>query len=101
MCMGFIVWKLVKGFYIVLLLFVYLLLIIGDFEEMIWVFCFVLFGIYVIVVGFEGYFEYLLYLVVWLLMFFIGLLMFWFYGQVLLDGVGLVIFIVVFVWSSC
>jgi TRAP transporter 4TM/12TM fusion protein len=97
---GFTAWKLAKGLYIVPLLFAYSPLITGDFTEMIRVFCFALFGIYAIIAGLEGYLEHKLNLLVRLLMFPVGALMLWPHGQLLLDGAGLVIFIIVLVWSS-
>jgi len=97
---GFTAWKLAKGLYIVPLLFAYSPLITGDFTEMIRVFCFALFGIYAIIAGLEGYLEHPLNPAVRLLMFPIGALMLWPHGQVMLDAAGLVIFALVFVWSS-
>ncbi|SHK41538.1 TRAP transporter, 4TM/12TM fusion protein [Marinobacter antarcticus] len=97
---GFTAWKLAKGLYIVPLLFAYSPLITGDFTEMIRVFCFALFGIYAIIAGLEGYLEHKLNLLVRLLMFPIGALMLWPHGQLLLDGAGLVAFLIVLVWSS-
>lgn len=97
---GFTAWKLAKGLYIVPLLFAYSPLITGDFNEMVRVFCFALFGIYAIIAGLEGYLEHKLHPVVRLLMFPLGGLMLWPHGQILLDGSGLVIFLFVLVWSS-
>lgn len=97
---GFTAWKLAKGLYIVPLLFAYSPLITGDFIEMLRVFCFALFGIYAIIAGLEGYLEHPLHPVVRLVMFPIGALMLWPHGQVMLDAAGLVIFVVVFIWSS-
>ncbi|MBW0146649.1 TRAP transporter permease [Marinobacter arenosus] len=97
---GFTAWKLAKGLYIVPLLFAYSPLITGDFEQMLRVFCFALFGIYAIVAGLEGYLEHPLNPVVRLLMFPIGVLMLWPHGQILLDVAGLAIFVIAFVWSS-
>lgn len=97
---GFTAWKLAKGLYIVPLLFAYSPLITGDFTEMIRVFCFALFGIYAIIAGLEGYLEHPLNPLVRLVMFPIGALMLWPHGQVILDGLGLVIFVMVLVWSS-
>ncbi len=97
---GFTAWKLAKGLYIVPLLFAYSPLITGDFTEVIRVFCFALFGIYAIIAGLEGYLEHPLNPVVRLVMFPIGALMLWPHGQVMLDAAGLVIFVLVFIWSS-
>ncbi|GAA0840749.1 TRAP transporter permease [Marinobacter szutsaonensis] len=97
---GFTAWKLAKGLYIVPLLFAYSPLITGDFTEMLRVFCFALFGIYAIIAGLEGYLEHPLHPVVRLVMFPIGALMLWPHGQVMLDAAGLVIFVLVFIWSS-
>ncbi|MDY6815708.1 MAG: TRAP transporter permease [Pseudomonadota bacterium] len=97
---GFTAWKLAKGLYIVPLLFAYSPLITGDITEMIRVFCFALFGIYAIIAGLEGYLEHPLHPVVRLVMFPVGALMLWPHGQVMLDAAGLVIFVVVFIWSS-
>ena len=97
---GFTAWKLAKGLYIVPLLFAYSPLITGDFTEMIRVFCFALFGIYAIIAGLEGYLEHPLHPVVRLVMFPIGALMLWPHGEVMLDAAGLVIFVMVFIWSS-
>ncbi|MEE3170646.1 MAG: TRAP transporter permease [Pseudomonadota bacterium] len=97
---GFTAWKLAKGLYIVPLLFAYSPLITGDFEQMLTVFCFALFGIYAIVAGLEGYLEHPLHPVVRLLMFPVGLLMLWPHGQLLLDLAGLALFVVAFIWSS-
>ncbi len=97
---GFTAWKLAKGLYIVPLLFAYSPLITGDFDQMLQVFCFALFGIYAIVAGLEGYLEHPLNPLVRLLMFPIGVLMLWPHGQIALDVTGLVIFIIAFVWSS-
>ncbi|WP_375170336.1 TRAP transporter permease [Marinobacter sp.] len=97
---GFTAWKLAKGLYIVPLLFAYSPLITGDFDQMLQVFCFALFGIYAIVAGLEGYLEHPLNPVVRVLMFPIGVLMLWPHGQILFDVAGLVIFIIAFVWSS-
>ncbi|WP_286220083.1 TRAP transporter permease [Marinobacter apostichopi] len=97
---GFTAWKLAKGLYIVPLLFAYSPLITGDFDQMLQVFCFALFGIYAIVAGLEGYLEHPLNPLVRLLMFPIGVLMLWPHGQIALDVAGLVIFIIAFVWSS-
>ncbi|WP_417514263.1 TRAP transporter permease [Marinobacter sp.] len=97
---GFTAWKLAKGLYIVPLLFAYSPLITGDFTEMIRVFCFALFGIYAIIAGLEGYLEHKLNWLVRLLMFPLGALMLWPHGQILVDGAGLVIFLIVLVWSS-
>ncbi|SFM77352.1 TRAP transporter permease [Marinobacter pelagius] len=97
---GFTAWKLAKGLYIMPLLFAYSPLITGDFTEMLRVFCFALFGIYAIIAGLEGYLEHPLHPVVRLVMFPIGALMLWPHGQVMLDAAGLVIFVLVFIWSS-
>nr|WP_285229142.1 TRAP transporter permease [Marinobacter sp. C7] len=97
---GFTAWKLAKGLYIVPLLFAYSPLITGDFSEMIRVFCFALFGIYAIIAGLEGYLEHPLNPAVRLVMFPTGALMLWPHGQVMLDAAGLVVFVLVFGWSS-
>ncbi|MBW7470256.1 TRAP transporter permease [Marinobacter sp. M216] len=97
---GFTAWKLAKGLYIVPLLFAYSPLITGEFDQMLQVFCFALFGVYAIVAGLEGYLEHPLNPLVRLLMFPIGVLMLWPHGQIMLDVAGLLIFIVAFAWSS-
>ncbi|HEA52757.1 hypothetical protein LCGC14_0833760 [marine sediment metagenome] len=97
---GFTAWKLAKGLYIVPLLFAYSPLITGDFTEMIRVFCFALFGMYAIVAGLEGYLEHKLNWLVRLLMFPLGALMLWPHGYITVDVAGLVIFLIVLVWSS-
>lgn len=97
---GFTAWKLAKGLYIVPLLFAYSPLITGDFTDMLRVFFFALFGIYAIIAGLEGYLEHRLPVAVRALMFPIGALMLWPHGQVWVDGAGLVIFVLVMVWSS-
>lgn len=96
---GFTAWKLAKGLYIVPLLFAYSPLITGDLMDMVMVFGFALFGIYAIVAGLEGYLEHPMNLAMRLVMFPVGLLMLWPHGQLWLDLLGLVIFIVLFIWS--
>ncbi|WP_336366834.1 TRAP transporter permease [Marinobacter sp. C2H3] len=97
---GFTAWKLAKGLYIVPLLFAYSPLITGDIPEMLRVFFFALFGIYAIVAGLEGYLEHPLNPLFRLLSLAVGLLMLWPHGQVLFDSAGLVLFILLFLWSS-
>ncbi|WP_348701559.1 TRAP transporter permease [uncultured Marinobacter sp.] len=97
---GFTAWKLAKGLYIVPLLFAYSPLITGDLTEMLRVFCFALFGIYAIIAGLEGYLEHPLTPLVRLAMFPVGALMLWPHGQLLFDAAGLVVFVLLFIWSS-
>ncbi|MEC7376299.1 MAG: TRAP transporter large permease subunit, partial [Pseudomonadota bacterium] len=97
---GFTAWKLAKGLYIVPLLFAYSPLITGDFEQMLTVFCFALFGIYAIIAALEGYLEHPLNPLVRLVMFAVGLLMLWPHGELFLDLAGLILFIAAFLWSS-
>lgn len=97
---GFTAWKLAKGLYIVPLLFAYSPLITGDIPEMLRVFFFALFGIYAIVAGLEGYLEHPLNPLFRLLSLAVGLLMLWPHGQVLFDSAGLVLFVLLFLWSS-
>ncbi|PSF05379.1 C4-dicarboxylate ABC transporter permease [Marinobacter fuscus] len=97
---GFTAWKLAKGLYIVPLLFAYSPLITGDFEQMLQVFCFALFGIYAIIAGLEGYLEHPLNPVIRLVMFPVGGLMLWPHGELMLDMAGLVIFVLMFIWSA-
>lgn len=97
---GFTAWKIAKGLYIVPLLFAYSPLISGDIWEMLRVFLFGLFGIYAIIAGLEGFLEHRLSWWLRLLMFPIGGLMLWPHDSLMLDTSGLVIFLVLLVWSG-
>ncbi|MEQ5834481.1 TRAP transporter permease [Marinobacter sp. NFXS9] len=97
---GFTAWKIAKGLYIVPLLFAYSPLISGDIWEMLRVFLFGLFGIYAIIAGLEGFLEHRLSWWLRLLMFPIGGLMLWPHDSLILDTSGLVIFLVLLVWSG-
>ncbi|GEK47641.1 C4-dicarboxylate ABC transporter permease [Bisbaumannia pacifica] len=97
---GFTAWKIAKGLYIVPLLFVWSPLITGSPLEMLSVFAFALFGIYAIIAGLEGYLESELSWWLRLAMFPIGALMLWPHGELVLDLLGLALFLGILAWSS-
>ena len=97
---GFTAWKIAKGLYIIPLLFVWSPMITGTPTEMLVVFAFALFGIYAIIAGLEGYLESELPWWLRLAMFPIGALMLWPHGNLLLDFVGLALFLITLVWSA-
>ncbi|WP_447554425.1 TRAP transporter permease [Vreelandella sp. EE22] len=97
---GLTAWKIAKGLYIVPLLFVWSPMITGTPLEMVTVFAFALFGIYAIIGGLEGYLEHKLAWGLRLLMFPIGALMLWPHGFLILDFLGLAIFLCILVWSA-
>jgi len=97
---GFTAWKIAKGLYIIPLLFVWSPMITGTLTEMLVVFAFALFGIYAIIAGLEGYLESELPWWLRLAMFPIGALMLWPHGNLLLDFLGLALFLITLVWSA-
>lgn len=97
---GFTAWKIAKGLYIIPLLFVWSPMITGTPMEMLVVFAFALFGIYAIIAGLEGHLESALPWWLRLAMFPIGALMLWPHGTLLLDFLGLALFVATLVWSS-
>ncbi len=97
---GFTAWKIAKGLYIIPLLFVWSPMITGTPTEMLVVFAFALFGIYAIIAGLEGYLESELPWWLRLAMFPIGALMLWPHGNLLLDFLGLALFLMTLVWSA-
>ncbi|MDX1354370.1 MAG: TRAP transporter permease, partial [Halomonas venusta] len=74
--------------------------ITGTPTEMLVVFAFALFGIYAIIAGLEGYLESELPWWLRLAMFPVGALMLWPHGNLLLDFLGLALFLMTLVWSA-
>ena len=99
MATGFTAWKVAKGLYIVPLLFAYTNFIGGSTAEVLSIFFFSVFGIYALVGFMEGYLESPLNLVQRLLSGVAGVAMLWPHGQLLISGVALAVFIVLFVYS--
>lgn len=97
---GFTAWKIAKGLYIIPLLFVWSPIITGTLTEMLIVFAFALFGIYAIIAGLEGHLESELPWWLRLAMFPIGALMLWPHGSLMMDFLGLALFLVTLVWSA-
>ncbi|PAU75440.1 TRAP transporter permease [Halomonas salipaludis] len=97
---GFTAWKIAKGLYIIPLLFVWSPMITGTPLEMLKVFAFALFGIYAIIAGLEGYLEHELPWWLRLAMFPIGTLMLWPHGLLVLDALGMALFLGILTWSS-
>ena len=99
MATGFTAWKIAKGLYIVPLLLAYTNFIGGEPQDIARIFVFALFGIYAFVGLMEGYLEGPL---PWLLRLLSGaaaLLMLWPHANLLLDCLGLVMFLAIFIYS--
>ncbi|RDL43293.1 TRAP transporter permease [Marinomonas piezotolerans] len=99
MATGFTAWKIAKGLYIIPLLLAYTNFIGGDAEDVLRIFVFALFGIYAFVGLMEGYLEGPLPILLRLLSGVAALLMLWPHHSILLDSAGLVLFILLFIYS--
>ncbi|WP_281647394.1 TRAP transporter permease [Parendozoicomonas sp. Alg238-R29] len=99
MITGLYSWKIAKGLYIVPLLFAYTPLIGGDWQEVLQVFFFSVFGIYATVALLEGYLESRLNVFSRLLCGFAGVGMLWPHGYIAVSLVSLGIFIGIFLYS--
>ncbi|NVK41234.1 MAG: TRAP transporter fused permease subunit [Oceanospirillaceae bacterium] len=99
MATGFTAWKIAKGLYVVPLLFGYTNLIGGSAEEVTRVFVFGIFGLYAFVGFMEGYLEGRLNLLLRLVSGASALAMLWPHHNLLIDLAGLVVFILLFVYS--
>ena len=54
---GFAAWKIAKGLYFVPLLFAYTPFLSGDWPQMLYIFCFAVFGLWAVAAAIEGYWE--------------------------------------------
>lgn len=94
---GMTAWKLAKGLYIVPLLMAYTPLIGGDGDELLRLTFFAIFGMYALVSAMEGYLEDTLSLVTRALMLAASFMMLWPNLELWIQGVGLTLFLIIFV----
>lgn len=99
MATGFTAWKVAKGLYIVPLLFAYTNFIGGTAVEVLTIFFFSVFGIYALVGFMEGYLESPLNPLLRLVCGVAGVAMLWPHGDILISSAGLVVFIIIFIFS--
>ncbi len=100
MLTGMTAWKLAKGLYIVPLLMAYTPLIGGDGDELLRLTFFAIFGMYALVSAMEGYLEDKLSIVTRALMLAASFMMLWPNLDLWIQGIGLALFLVVFVLGN-
>ena len=100
MLTGMTAWKLAKGLYIVPLLMAYTPLIGGDSDELLRLTFFAIFGMYALVSAMEGYLEDKLSIITRVLMLAASFMMLWPNLDLWIQGIGLALFLVVFVLGN-